>query len=50
MKNFKLHAIVLGLIVIAEMIGVHSFKVGVGTIVLLPMLFALLLGVLITHK
>ena len=50
MKNFKLHAIVLGLIVIAEMIGVHSFKVGVGTIVLLPMLFALLLGVLTTPK
>ena len=50
MKNFKLHAIVLVLIIIAEMIGVHSFKVGVGTIVLLPMLFALLLGVLTTPK
>ena len=37
MKNIKVHAIVLALIIIAEMIGNVSFKIGVGTIVLLPM-------------
>ena len=41
MKNIKVHAIVLALIIIAEMIGNVSFKIGVGTIVLLPMLYAL---------
>ena len=50
MKNFKLHGIVLCLIIIAELIGAHKFQIGVGTIVLLPMLFALLLGVLTTPK
>lgn len=33
MKNIKVHAIVLALIIIAEMIGNVSFKIGVGTIV-----------------
>lgn len=32
MKNIKVHAIVLALIIIAEMIGNVSFKIGVGTI------------------
>ena len=45
MKDFRLHLIVLVLIVIAEKIGNISFKVGVGTIVLLPMMYALLMGV-----
>ena len=31
-KNIKVHAIVLALIIIAEMIGNVSFKIGVGTI------------------
>ena len=45
MKDFRLHLIVLVLIVIEEKIGNISFKVGVGTIVLLPMMYALLMGV-----
>ena len=45
MKDFRLHLIVLILIVVAEKIGNISFKVGVGTIVLLPMMYALLMGV-----
>lgn len=45
-KNIKVHAIVLALIIIAEMIGNVSFKIGVGTIVLLPMLYALIMGIL----
>lgn len=46
MYNFKLHAIVLILIIAAEMIGNISFKIGIGTIVLLPMLYALIMGIL----
>lgn len=50
MKNIKLHIIVLMLIVIAELIGAHSFSLGAGKVVLLPMLFALILGILTTPK
>lgn len=50
MKNIKLHALVLGLIVIAELIGVAKFQVGVGTIVLLPMLYALVIGIFLAPK
>lgn len=50
MYNIKLHAIVLALIIVAELIGAHVFKIGVGTIVLLPMLYALMMGILTTPK
>jgi hypothetical protein len=50
MKNIKLHLLVLGLVVISEFIGIISIPVGIGTIVLLPMLFAMILGVLLTPK
>ena len=50
MKNFKVHALVLLLIVIAETIGIFQFKVGVGTVVLLPLLYALIIGILLTPK
>lgn len=50
MKNIKLHAIVLALIIVAELIGAHTLKIGMGTIVLLPMLFALIMGILTTPK
>ena len=43
-RQLKLHLIVLVLVVLAELIGTKSFKVGPGTVVLLPMLYALLLG------
>lgn len=46
MKDIKLHLIVLVLVVIAELIGNISISVGVGKIVLLPMMYALVLGVL----
>ncbi len=45
MKDFRLHLIVLILIVVAEKIGNISITVGVGKIVLLPMMYALLMGV-----
>lgn len=45
MKNWKVHGIVLVLVIISELIGIHAFKMGPGKIVLLPMLYALILGV-----
>lgn len=50
MRNIKLHILVLILVVIAELIGTKSIPVGVGNIVLLPMLYAMILGVLMTPK
>lgn len=50
MKNIKLHAIILALIIVSELIGTHTLKLGIGRIVLLPMLYALLLGILTTPK
>ena len=50
MKNLRLHVLALGIVVVAELIGKHSFDVGIGKIVLLPMLFALILGVVSTTK
>ena len=46
MKNLRLHLIVLVLVVVAEKIGNIAFTLGVGKIVLLPMMYALLMGVL----
>lgn len=50
MKNWKLHIIALTLVVIAELIGTFKFKLGPGVIVLLPMLYALILGVVVGPK
>ena len=50
MKNLKLHALVIALIVIAELIGIIPISLGVGKIVLLPLLYALLMGILLTPK
>lgn len=50
MKNIKLHLLVLVLTIIAELIGVKNFKIGVGTMALLPMLYALVLGILLTPR
>lgn len=45
MYNWRLHLIVLGLVIIGELIGVQQFKVGPGTALLLPMLYALVIGI-----
>ncbi len=50
MKNIKLHLVVLAVVVAAELIGKISFKVGVGSIVLLPMLYAMILGLALTIR
>ncbi|WP_079477556.1 DUF3100 domain-containing protein [Halobacillus salinus] len=43
-KDWRLHAIVLGIVLVTEMVGTHSFTVGPGVILLLPMLYAILIG------
>ncbi|WP_353095769.1 DUF3100 domain-containing protein [Tissierella praeacuta] len=50
MRNVKLHLLALGLVVISEFIGVVNIPIGIGTIVLLPMLYAMIFGVLLTPK
>lgn len=50
MKNVKLHLLVLASVVVAEFIGVINIKVGPGTLVFLPMLYAMLIGVILTLK
>lgn len=50
MKNIKLHIIVLIIVVIAELIGTQTIPLPVGSIVLLPMLFAMIMGLLTTLK
>ncbi|WP_282804529.1 DUF3100 domain-containing protein [Clostridium tetani] len=50
MKNWKNHILVLLLVVVAEAIGVIKFKFGPGTIVLLPMLYALIIGIFLSPK
>ena len=43
-KDWRLHTIVLGIVVITELIGTFSITVGPGVILLLPMLYALVIG------
>ncbi len=50
MKNKKLHLLVIGIVVISELIGKQTFALGAGSIILLPMLYAMVIGVLITPK
>jgi hypothetical protein len=55
-KDWRLHAVVFGIILVTEFIGIHKFSVGPGIILLLPMLYAILIGLalyftpLITEK
>lgn len=45
---FTLLAVVLVLVIISELIGIIKISLGPGTVVLLPMLFAVIMGMLIT--
>lgn len=47
LKDWKLHILAFVIVAISEAIGRISFKVGVGSIVLLPLLYALVFGVLL---
>jgi hypothetical protein len=48
MKNVKLHVIVLVLVIVTELIGTINIPLGPGRIVLVPMLYALLIGIALT--
>ncbi|WP_134701069.1 DUF3100 domain-containing protein [Ammoniphilus sp. YIM 78166] len=43
-KDWRLHAIVLFVVLLTEWIGTHRFTVGPGVILLLPMLYAIIIG------
>lgn len=44
-KDWKLHGLVLAIVCVTELIGQHSISVGVGIILLLPMLYAVIIGI-----
>ena len=46
--HLRLHLTVLVIVIVCELIGTHKFSVGPGSLVLLPMLYAVVIGILIT--
>lgn len=46
-KDWRLHLIVLAIVIATEWVGTHEFSIGIGTILLLPMLYAVVLGFLV---
>ncbi len=43
-KDWRLHAIVLGIVIVTEFIGTHQISIGGGVVLLLPMLYAIAIG------
>ncbi|MEW9501117.1 DUF3100 domain-containing protein [Jeotgalibacillus marinus] len=43
-KDWRLHTIVFGIVMLTELIGTHQFSLGPGVVLLLPMIYALLIG------
>ena len=43
-KDWRLHVIILGIVIVAELIGTHQFSIGGGAVLLLPMLYAIIIG------
>src|SRR5699024_408894 len=46
-KDWRLHAVVLGIVILTEAIGVIEISIGPGIMVFLPMLFAIVIGLLL---
>lgn len=44
-KDWRLHAVVLLLVILAEFIGTHEVSLGPGVILFLPMLYAVIIGI-----
>ncbi|RHW42824.1 DUF3100 domain-containing protein [Neobacillus notoginsengisoli] len=44
-KDWRLHLTVLAIVIVAELIGTHRIPVGAGVILLLPMLYAVIIGI-----
>lgn len=43
-KDWRLHSVVLGIVILTELIGTHEIPIGPGVILLLPMLYAVVIG------
>ena len=43
-KDWRLHSIVLVIVIISEVIGAHKIPLGMTSILLLPVVYAVLLG------
>lgn len=43
-KDWRLHVIILTIVVLTELIGTHEIPIGAGVILLLPMLYAIVIG------
>lgn len=48
LRNWKIHLFVLILVCVTEFIGVKTFNIGIGAIALFPMLYALIIGAVIS--
>lgn len=46
-KDWRLHAVVLGIVILTEAVGVIEISIGPGIMVFLPMLFAIVIGLLL---
>ncbi len=47
-KEYKLHLVVLAISIVVELIGLQRFRLGPATILLIPFVFAFIIGVLLT--
>ncbi|HIW12079.1 MAG TPA: DUF3100 domain-containing protein [Candidatus Salinicoccus stercoripullorum] len=43
-RDWRLHAVVLGIVILTELIGTYEIAIGAGVILLLPMLYAVVIG------
>lgn len=43
-KDWRIHLVVLGIVIFTELIGTHEIPLGAGVILLLPMLYAVIIG------
>jgi hypothetical protein len=46
-KDWRIHVVVLLIVLLTEWIGIYKFQLGPGVILLLPMLFALIIGLIL---
>ncbi|WP_099159609.1 DUF3100 domain-containing protein [Virgibacillus ndiopensis] len=44
-KDWRLHILVFAIVIVTEFIGIHELKIGPGVILLLPMLYAVIIGI-----
>lgn len=49
-EHARTHLTVLAIVIVTEVIGTQTFSVGPGQVVLLPMLFAVVIGILVSYS